>query len=458
MDSFVIIGAGLSGLTLASELVARGRAVTVLERDAAVGGLARSFRYGERFFDVGPHRFHTDDPLLRAWIADALSGEAREIRRSSAVHAFGRLHDWPLRPRVLASLPPPILARAALDLLRRPPPSGESFEAEMKARYGATLYATFFEPYTRRFTGMDPARLHRDWGRAGVDRAVIDRRVRASGLGDLLRGMLFPAPIDTTFLYPERGIGRLADRLADRIVAGGGRILLGAAVDGVEVSGDRVLAVSSGARRIPVDAIVWTASLTTAARLIGVPDRGLEFRSTLLFNVALRRPPLLERQWIYFGDEPAFVRISFPGAFSPAATPHGTGALCVERTCAEGDPAWREPERLVPGIVDALVRDRVIRLAADVEEVHVERVADTYPVYTLSYLRDRSDCLAALGRYRNLLLAGRAGRFWYNNMDHSIAQALSVSAALAAGCAPHAIEVGSLDFWSRQGSKEPGGR
>jgi protoporphyrinogen oxidase len=452
--TIVVVGAGLTGLTIASELAARGRAVTVVERDGAVGGLARTFRHGERFFDVGPHRFHTDDARLRDWIAGVLQGELTTIRRSSAVHAFGRLHDWPLRPRVLTRLPAGILARASLDLLRRSAGGGESFEAEMKARYGATLYAAFFEPYTRRFLDIDPALLHRDWGRAGVDRAVIDRRVRAGGLRDLLRGLVLPAPAEAVFLYPRLGIGRLAERLAERVAAGGGEVLLRSPVSAIEAEGGRITAVVAGARRIAAEGVVWTAPLTSASRMLGLDDRGLRFRSTVLFHVALRRAPRNGRQWTYFGGEPAFVRVSTPAAFSPAAAPEGKGGVCVERTCTEGDPTWTSPEPLVPEVLAALVRNGVIEASGDVEGVHVERVADTYPIYTLEYLRARDACLASLARFRNLLLAGRCGRFWYNNMDHSIAQALDVARQLAEGRGLEDVEVGALDFWSQ--GRDPG--
>jgi protoporphyrinogen oxidase len=445
-----VVGAGLCGLTVASELATRGFNVTVLEREASVGGLARTFRYGERFFDVGPHRFHTADAALRQHITAVLGDEVRTIPRRSAVHAFGGLHDWPLRPRVLAALPPALLAQAALDLLRRPAAGGESFEQEMVARYGRTIYRAFFEPYTRRFTGIDPALLHRDWARAGIDRAVIDRRVRASGLGDLLRGLLFPLPTETTFLYPERGIGRFADRLAERIVAAGGRICVGAAVSGVDATRDRVLALEAGGERFPVDGVVWTAPISDLASLTGGPESALRFRSTLLFNVALRRPPETDRQWVYFGDEATFVRVSNPAAFSAAAVPPGRGTLCVERTCDEGDEAWSAGEGLTTGVVDALLRNGLIRAGGDVEEVHVERVASTYPIYTRSYRRDREVCMKGLGRLRNLVLAGRCGRFWYNNMDHSIAQGLLVAHQIADGRSFDEVDVGALDFWSDQ--------
>jgi protoporphyrinogen oxidase len=449
--AIVIIGAGLTGLTLAAELAARGHPVTVVERDEAPGGLARTFRYGARFFDIGPHRFHTGDQALQEWIAGMLGGEGRPIRRSSAVHAFGAFHEWPLRPRVLTRLPLGILARAAVDLLRRPAPGGVSFEAEMTARYGATLYSAFFEPYTRRFLNVDPALLHRDWGRAGVDRAVIDPRVRASGLRDLLRGLILPAAADSTFLYPEAGIGRLAELLAERIVGAGGRILLGRRVDAIGTEGDRVVSVTIGGEVLPSEGVVWTAPITLACRLLGLDDGGLRFRSTLVFNVSLRRPPMVHRQWIYFGSEPAFVRVSEPSAFSSRAAPPGKGSLCVERTCEEGDELWRSAETLVPEVGGALERSGMIAGRSDLEEVHVERVADTYPIYTLDYLRGRAACLAGLARFRNLLMAGRCGRFWYNNMDHSIAQALTIARQVTAGRPLAEIDVGSLEFWAARG-------
>ena len=44
----IVVGAGISGLTTAYELMKTGRYdVTVLEREDAVGGLARTYKYGE---------------------------------------------------------------------------------------------------------------------------------------------------------------------------------------------------------------------------------------------------------------------------------------------------------------------------------------------------------------------------------------------------------------------------
>jgi len=57
---YVIVGAGVAGLTAAYKLLEKGHEVIILEKKSDIGGLSRSFRYGSFIFDIGPHRFFTD--------------------------------------------------------------------------------------------------------------------------------------------------------------------------------------------------------------------------------------------------------------------------------------------------------------------------------------------------------------------------------------------------------------
>jgi len=41
-----------------------------------------------------------------------------------------------------------------------------------------------------------------------------------------------------------------------------------------------------------------------------------------------------------------------------------------------------------------------------------------------------------LGSFDNLMMLGRTGTFWYNNMDHSIRQALDCAEAVISGSDP----------------------
>lgn len=444
---FTIVGAGVAGLTFAHQLAREGHPVTVVERSDFVGGLGRTWKYGDYHFDVGPHRFHTDSPRTEAFIREVLGPAAIEIRRSSGARMFGRFHEWPLRPAVLASLPPGVMLKGARDLFARGMHEGESFEADVLNKYGRTLYDIFFKPYTKKFLSYEGSQLHRDWARAGVNRAVIDKRASADSLWSLLRTTLMPRPVDTTFLYTATGVGTYSETLAERIRTMGGTVHLGRRVTGLETADGRIVAVHADGERMPTDGVVWTGPITEAARLMGLPEPDLEFLSTLFFNLEVRAPLRLPYQWTYFGGDEVFSRVSAPNAFAPTMAPEGASGLTAEVTCREGDERWHSAEALVDAVVGDLVRTGMVTNERDIARVHVEPVRNTYPIYKLNYPGELARTLKALRAYSNLLLAGRCGRFWYNNMDHSIGQALTMADRVLKGETPAEIDEGARAYW-----------
>jgi len=447
----VVVGAGVAGLTIAHQLVKQGRQVTVVERDTFVGGLGRSWHYGNFHFDVGPHRFHTENPRVAAFIRDILQEDAIEIPRISGARMFNKFHEWPLRPSVLLSMPIGMMFRCAIDLLYRPKVEGESFEADVLNKYGRTLYEVFFKPYTQKFLFHSPAELHRDWARAGVNRAVIDQRASADTLWSLLKTTFLPKAVETTFLYPPTGVGRFSDRLDEIIRESGGTVKLGWPVDAVETVGGRIVAVSCRGERIPCDNIVWTAPLTRLNELLGITGVTLSYLSTIFYNFEVRGPLKHNFQWTYHGGDEIFSRVSAPTAFAQSTAPEGAHGLCVELTCRKGDDRWNDPERITPAIVDDLLRTQTIDRREDILNTHVERVPETYPIYTLDYLEQLTGNLKVLNTYSNLLLAGRSGRFWYNNMDHSIGQGLTMSDKILRGSALSEIDDTDREFWADPG-------
>lgn len=448
--SITIVGAGVAGLTIGHQLREHYR-VEVIERNDVVGGLGRTWHYGDFHFDVGPHRFHTENPKVARFIRDVLQEDAVEIRRKSGARMFGKFHEWPLRPSVLLSMPIATMLRASKDLVLKERLEGESFEADVVNKYGRTLYDIFFEPYTRKFLFYSPAELHRDWARAGVNRAVIDKRASADTLWNLLKTTFMPKPVETTFLYPPHGVGRFSDRLSDAISQSGGTVHLGQPVSAIETAQNRIIAITVGGQRIAVQNLVWTGPLTDINRLLGIKSVDLEYLSTIFYNLELRRPDKMDFQWTYYGGDEIFSRVTTPSAFAKTTLPAGKGALCVEMTCLEGDERWQNPEQYTQPIVADLVRTQTIDAAADVERVHIERVPNTYPIYKLNYLAELKRNLAELSKYSNLLLAGRSGRFWYNNMDHSIGQGLTMSEKIVRGSVLSQIDDSAdREFWATE--------
>ncbi|MBD3369766.1 FAD-dependent oxidoreductase [Candidatus Fermentibacteria bacterium] len=419
----LVVGAGVAGLTLAERMLARESAesLVLVERGDRVGGLARSFQVEGYTFDIGPHRFHTAYPEVESYVRKVLAGGYLTIPRASSVYLLGRYHDWPLTLSSVLRLPPRILLPSVLDLLRRNRiTSRTSFADHIRARYGENLYQFFFRDYTRKFTGTDAEQLHLDWAEAGVNRAVIDRKVNADSLAAILRGLFSPKQATTQFIYPESGgIQAFADGLARRIRSMGGKIKLNCEARGVTTSGERVTGIElTNGERIPADRVYWSAPLTVL-----FPDRGLSFIHTVLYFLGLGKRRSNPYQWCYFGEKDViFSRTTVPRNFFPGAVPEGRDSIAAEITCPVGSDVWKNPERFEQRVMEDLARVGAID-PDRVEFVTTRRIRETYPVYDLRYVEH----LRSIQSPEGLVLLGRCGTFWYNNMDHSIAQALALS-------------------------------
>jgi hypothetical protein len=93
----------------------------------------------------------------------------------------------------------------------------------------------------------------------------------------------------------------------------------------------------------------------------------------------------------------------------------------------------------------------MIASASDIQQLHIEPVPYTYPIYKLNYLQELQRNLRELGTYANLLLAGRCGRFWYNNMDHSIGQGLTMADKVLRGDVLAEIDDSAdREFWATE--------
>ncbi|MBN2053893.1 FAD-dependent oxidoreductase [bacterium] len=432
-DGVVVVGAGIAGLTIAQILAENKIPVTVVERCEAVGGLARSFRYGDCIFDIGPHRFHSDNQAVISYIRKILPNELEDIPRKSGVWFFGKYYDWPLGPMTILRLPRRILLRVCRDLVSLLSRRGEitSFEAHIVNMFGGTLYDTFFKDYTTKFLGITPDRTHADWAKTGIDRAIIDERLQMKTLWQLIFSLFRPQP-DTRFLYPTGGIGRFCDALAERLTACGGTIITGAPVTGLRHDQDRISGVQLADRPfLPASHVVWTAPLPLLARFTGTEPTDLRYLAMVIYNLVLDQPHRMRYQWCYYGDfDLIFNRISDPSAFSVSTAPPGKYPLCVEITTGIDSAIWNDPGICRAELVEQLARVKLIDSPETVQEFHWERIPDSYPVYDIEYPEKLRVLTERLNRFSNLTMAGRTGLFWYNNMDHSMENAFTTARRL----------------------------
>lgn len=86
MSKICIVGAGMTGLTLAQKLAAAGHAVTVYEREAQLGGLATYYDYGSFFWDRFYHVILPCDTHLINYLNEI--GLKNELRWQKSLTGF----------------------------------------------------------------------------------------------------------------------------------------------------------------------------------------------------------------------------------------------------------------------------------------------------------------------------------------------------------------------------------
>lgn len=429
----IIIGGGITGLTIGYELSKEGFKVVIIEKEKEVGGLGRSFRYGDFIFDIGPHRFYTTKDNILQFINNILQDEKKIIARHSGVYLFSKYYPWPLHPLSVLKLPLKITVESALDLLfrksnKRNYPSS-NFENYIIKQYGPTLYNAFFKDYTEKFLGLSAEQTHADWAESGIAHAIIDERIACRNLSGILKASILPRAIRTEFIYPKGGMGVFCKKLAEGIEAKGGVILTDTKVSRLRYSNGNINMVICDKVSYISEKVIWTAPVTELYRFLNLsPDINLGYLSLLLFFIEVKGLVDNNYQWCYFGEKDiVFSRISIPYLFDPNLSPKGKIGLCIEISCRENDENWNKPENLTNRIKADLRKVGFIEIDKDIVSIHIERIPNAYPIYKLDYRKQFVEAKIKLQGFSNLILAGRSGLFWYNNMDDCIENGLDIA-------------------------------
>ncbi len=426
MKPIIIVGGGVTGLTCGYELSKKGFKVVVIEKEKEVGGLARSFRYGGFTFDIGPHRFYTNKSEIFRFIDSILEGQYSIIKRKSSIYLFDNYFDWPLGIRSIMKLPLKQLLSCSRDLMVRDKKEGDDFKSHITSNYGPTLYQIFFKEYTEKFFSKPCEKLHYEWAIASIDRALIDKKLKIKSLSDLVKKTLMTNS-DLKFVYPSRGISQFTENLSERINDNGGKILTNANEIKIKKTKDDVESIEVNGEKFYPKKVIWTAPVNEIIEKLEFnPPSDLNYLSTILYNIEVNDNLKNKNQWIYYGDKNIiFNRISIPKNFNENNAPKDQTGLCVEITCKEGDKLWKNPSSVKDQVILDLEKVRICK-KGDIREIYIEQITDTYPIYHINYKNELDAAKRNLSKFKNLIVTGRTGSFYYNNMDDSIEMGLDV--------------------------------
>ncbi|WP_426195241.1 FAD-dependent oxidoreductase [Massilia sp. DWR3-1-1] len=467
----VILGAGAAGLAVAHELSEGGVDLTVIERNAFVGGLCRTVRYKGYAFDLGGHRWFSKNEDLNAWLRRLMGDELVLVKRISRIYYDRKYYLYPIdivdlfrRSSLL------VMAHAGLvfiwatvvQLLRARPPA--NMREAYIAQFGSKLYDMFFRRYTEKVWGLPCEKLSSDW---------VSQRTKGLSIWTLLKDAVgrkqpaFASLIDQ-FMYPRDGFVRIPERMAEQVVGRGGEVIVAATASRVIYHGpnqfelhyrcggqehkvDCETLVSS----MPLGRLVQMLSPAPGAAVVAAA-RALQFRALVTVNLILARERVSTDTWLYVQDEEVlFGRLHEPKNWSAAMVPEpGCTSLVLECFCSRGDAIWNmADEDIVQRCVDDLEQRLGLIAAGDLKDYAIVRTTDAYPVYDLAYQSNLAVIHQFLAGFEGLHILGRSGSFRYNNSDHSIEMGLIMGRRLlgeqldpmAVNLDPHYHEMRSAD-------------
>ncbi|MEP7338145.1 MAG: FAD-dependent oxidoreductase, partial [Acidobacteriota bacterium] len=428
----------------------RGQAtVTVLERNAVVGGNAGSFDLAGLRVDYGSHRLHPACEAevmrdIRALLGDDLLDRPRHGR----IRLRGRWIHFPPKPVDLAlRLPPSFAAGVLADSLRKllsrasTNSKAETFASILEAGLGRTICRDFYFPYSRKIWGLEPEQM---------SVAQARRRVSAGSLGKMARKVLsavpgFKPPGSGRFFYPRRGFGQISEAYAQAAQDSGATLQFNANVNSIEIGSEGLLTVAyeHGGEQLSAQAnLVWsTIPITVLARLLKPAPpvellraaSSLDYRAMILVYLVVEQDQFTEYDAHYFPEAHLpITRLSEPKNYSASREPAGKTVLCAELPCSPASREWAMSDEELGKLVCGSLAESGIPVRDRVLEVVTRRLPQAYPIYPQGYEQHFDLLDDWLNRQPGLLTFGRQGLFAHDNTHHALFMAYAAANCLDA--------------------------
>lgn len=452
-----VIGAGPAGLTAAYELTKKGHAVDVYEASDSVGGMCKTLDLWGYKVDLGPHRFFSKNKRVNELWLEIVEKDYQLIDRLTRIFYKGKFYHYPLKPfNALANLGPLETTRCILSyFMERLFPTKEdgTFESWVIRKFGRRLYEYFFKTYSEKLWGISCKDLDAEFAVQRIKNfSLSEAAINALGLNSKQKHHT----LVEKFAYPITGTGLVYEKMAQRIVENGGKIILNKPVGRVLVKNNKVAGVElTTGQKKTYDIVISSMPLTQMVlKLPGIPTsvvsaaKNLKYRNTILVFLHLDRNDLFKDQWLYMHSPELLAgRITNFNNWVPGLV--GTkknGIVVLEYWCNNNDDLWKDytTDQLIE-LAKTDIRKSGLLGPAKVLDGYVYKIQKSYPVYQRGFKDKVKKIQEFLDKTENLYAIGRNGAFKYNNQDHSIFMGILVAENIDANAKNNLWEV-NTDF------------
>lgn len=301
---YLIIGAGISGLTAANYLK---KDYLLIEKENEPGGYCRTIHRGDYVWDYAGHFFHFKTDEFRRLFHENIPEQdiISQTKRTKILYK-GQLVDYPFQTNI-HQLEKQEFIDCLYDLFQRKEKTEYSdFLDMLYGKFGKSIVEKFLKPYNEKLYACD---LHQ------LDKDAMGRFFPYADIPQIIANMKREqdSSYNSTFLYPRNGAGSFLDVLYRRLDST--KVRLGCTL--ARVDAERKLAYTDGGEEISFEYLINTAPLNHFLAMLGT-DAALElngrlsYNKVLVFNLGFSKKSAFKEHWIYVPDKDVnYYRIGF---------------------------------------------------------------------------------------------------------------------------------------------------
>ena len=424
---FIILGCGISGLTLANELVKKGCKVTLYEKNSYVGGLASTNYFKEFPIDTGPHIFHSAHKEIVAYWRDLVGESLKEKNFYSGNFQNGKIYDYPINKETMCDQYDEneieiIKNELNKNNLKNLSESKNYFDY-VKVLAGDYLSNKFFKKYPEKLWGLNTKNLSARFAPRRIE--IREKRKPFHSGPGRFAGII------------EGGCGLLAKKLSENISNLGGIINLNNEIVSFEFSDDsnqniNKLFLSSGDCIETKDSILISSlPITKNANLFNI-ETDLYFRSILLVNIIVKgKDPFPKNyDWLYFDSNKCpFHRAGIQTRFSKENVLEGHEIICCE-IVYEGNLKNKNITKFKNESINNLESFGLLK-NVEIIDVFINDVGPVYPGYYFGHEKELANINAHLGFCNNFYSLGSLADYAYSDLQVITAKSIDLASELA---------------------------
>ncbi len=423
VKDYVIIGAGISGLTLALELLKKGKSVKIIEGSNSVGGLAKTIFYKDYVVDYGPHLYHSAHPEIVDYWRDLVGDALVSKDFYSGNYVNGKIYDYPVNTETAQDqYSKEDFNRITTELSEiddKDLSDATNYYDYVRSLAGDFLAEQFFTKYPKKLWGIDTKNLSARFAPRRIE--IRDKRLPFHSGPGRFAGII------------EGGCGTLSEKMKDKILELGGELSFNSYIKNLELDPQKniksLIDGSNKSYNTQESCVISTIPVNSLCSLLNY-NTDLYFRNIFLINIIIKGddPFPKDYDWLYFDDEAIpFHRVGVQTRFSREHIADGIHILCCEVAFDEGEQI--DKGSLEQACTESLVEMNLLKRQSIID-IHSYDIGPVYPGYYIGHELELNRVNGKLGQHRNLYQTGSLADYAYSDQQVLTAKSMDLAREL----------------------------